>query len=99
MQLEPRVGILQTGPTLINGKSLFARVQQFANQVYGPLFSTGLAALQLRRSSLLGHNAIMVCTELFMRHCGLPRMKGPGISAARFSVTTLSKRFHGARRV
>lgn len=78
MQLEPRVGILQTGPTLINGKSLFARVQQFANQVYGPLFSTGLAALQLGEAAYWGHNAI-IRTELFMRHCGLPRMKGPGI--------------------
>ena len=47
MQLEPRMGILQSNPLLVNGKSLFARVQQFSSQVYGPLFCTGLAALQL----------------------------------------------------
>ncbi len=78
MQLEPRVGILQSGPNLLNGKSLFARVQQFGNQVYGPLFSTGLAALQLGEAAFWGHNAI-IRTRLFMRYCGLPRLTGPGI--------------------
>lgn len=78
MQREPNVGILQTGPSLINGKSLFARVQQFSNQLYGPLFSTGLAALQLGDAAYWGHNAI-IRTELFMRHCGLRTLGGPGI--------------------
>ncbi|CBL44861.1 Membrane glycosyltransferase [gamma proteobacterium HdN1] len=78
MELEPRVGILQTGPTLINGKSLFARVQQFASQVYGPLFTVGLAALQLGEAAYWGHNAI-IRTQLFMRHCGLRQLSGPGI--------------------
>src|SRR5690606_36081190 len=47
MQAEPAIGILQSSPLLANAHSLFARVQQFANQLYGPLFGTGLAALQL----------------------------------------------------
>lgn len=78
MQREPRVGILQTGPSLLNGRSLFARVQQFANQLYGPLFSTGLAALQLGEAAYWGHNAI-IRTRLFMQHCGLSKLNGPGI--------------------
>ncbi|NVK42961.1 MAG: glucans biosynthesis glucosyltransferase MdoH [Oceanospirillaceae bacterium] len=78
MQREPRIGILQSCPTIINGQSLFARVQQFANQVYGPLFSTGLAAMQLGEAAFWGHNAL-IRTEPFMRHCGLPHLRGPGL--------------------
>ena len=78
MQLEPRVGIVQTNPLLINGKSLFARVQQFSSQAYGPLFSAGLAALQLGEAVYWGHNAILR-TAPFMRHCGLRNLGGPGL--------------------
>jgi membrane glycosyltransferase len=49
MERAPEVGILQTSPAIINAESLFARVQQFASHVYGPLFTTGLAAYQLAR--------------------------------------------------
>lgn len=78
MELEPAIGILQTSPSLLNGRSLFARVQQFSNQLYGPLFSAGLAALQLGEAAFWGHNAI-IRSELFMRHCGLHKLNGPGI--------------------
>ncbi|MDX5363253.1 MAG: glucans biosynthesis glucosyltransferase MdoH [Pseudazoarcus pumilus] len=78
MQLEPQVGLIQTNPVLVNAKSLFARAQQFANQVYGPLFSTGLAAFQLGEAAYWGHNAIMRIRP-FMDHCGLPKMRGFGL--------------------
>jgi membrane glycosyltransferase len=78
MQREPNIGILQSCPTIINAQSLFARVQQFANQVYGPLFSTGLAAMQLGEAAFWGHNAIIRVAP-FMRHCGLPHLRGPGL--------------------
>ena len=78
MQREPQVGLIQTNPVLINARSLFARAQQFANQVYGPLFSTGLAAFQLGEAAYWGHNAIMR-TRAFMAHCGLPKMRGFGL--------------------
>lgn len=78
MQSDARIGILQTNPRIINGQSLFARAQQFANQVYGPLFSTGLAALQLGEAAYWGHNAI-IRVQPFMRHCGLPHLTGPGL--------------------
>jgi len=78
MEREPQVGILQTVPRLVNANSLFARIQQFSSQLYGPLFSTGLAALQLGDAAYWGHNAI-IRSRLFMAHCGLRRLDGPGI--------------------
>ncbi|MBL3825490.1 MULTISPECIES: glucans biosynthesis glucosyltransferase MdoH [unclassified Marinobacter] len=78
MEREPGVGILQTNPTIINGKSLFARVQQFANRFYSTLFATGLAAIQMGDAAFWGHNAILR-TEPFMKHCGLPKLGGFGI--------------------
>ena len=78
MQRHPQVGILQTSPTLINARSLFARIQQFANQLYGPLFTTGLASVQLGEAAFWGHNAILR-VEPFMRHCGLRKLQGWGL--------------------
>lgn len=84
MELEPQTGILQTNPSIINSKSLFARVQQFANHVYGPLFSTGLAAFQLGEAAYWGHNAI-IRTMPFIRHCGLKKLPGKGLFAGPIS--------------
>jgi membrane glycosyltransferase len=78
MQLEPRIGILQTTPAVINAQSLFARAQQFASRLYGPLFNAGLAALQLGEATFWGHNAILRIRP-FMAHCGLRRLKGFGL--------------------
>lgn len=78
MELEPQVGILQTNPNIINGQSLFARIQQFANRFYSPLFSTGLAAIQMGDAAFWGHNAILRVRP-FMRYCGLRKLRGPGI--------------------
>jgi membrane glycosyltransferase len=78
MEREPQVGILQTSPAIINAESVFARVQQFASHVYGPLFTTGLAAYQLGEAAYWGHNAILRI-EPFMRHCGLKKLRGPGL--------------------
>lgn len=78
MEREPATGILQTNPSLINGQSLFARMQQFGNRVYAPLFATGLAAIQMGDAVFWGHNAI-IRTEAFMRHCGLRNLPGFGL--------------------
>lgn len=78
MEVEPAVGILQTAPTLINSGSLFARAHQFASHLYGPVFTAGLAALQLGEATYWGHNAILR-NEPFMRHCGLKRLSGKGL--------------------
>src|SRR5699024_9595509 len=78
MECHPRVGILQAPPSIVRARSLFARVQQFANRLYGLLFSTGLASLQLGDGAYWGHNAI-IRTRPFMRFCGLPALHGVGL--------------------
>ncbi len=78
MQVEPSVGILQTCPALVNARSMFARTQQFANHLFGPIFTAGLAALQLGEAAYWGHNAVLR-NEPFMRHCGLRRLPGWGL--------------------
>ncbi|HLT14940.1 MAG TPA: glucans biosynthesis glucosyltransferase MdoH [Marinobacter sp.] len=78
MEREPNVGILQTAPSIINGKSLFARVQQFSNRLYSTLFATGLAAIQMGDAAFWGHNAI-IRIKPFMAHCGLRKLRGFGL--------------------
>lgn len=78
MERHPLVGILQSSPGLLNGRSLFARAQQFSSQLYGPLFTTGLAAMQLGEAVFWGHNAILR-TAPFMAHCGLRKLPGWGL--------------------
>ncbi|MFN8546012.1 MAG: glucans biosynthesis glucosyltransferase MdoH [Candidatus Binatia bacterium] len=69
------VGMIQTVPTAVNRRSLFARVQQFASRVYGPMFAAGLHYWQLGDGQYWGHNTI-VRLKAFMDHCGLPRLPG-----------------------
>lgn len=78
MEREPGVGILQTAPSIINGQSLFARVQQFSNRLYSTLFATGLAAIQMGDAAFWGHNAI-IRIKPFMEHCGLRKLRGFGL--------------------
>ncbi|HYW92817.1 MAG TPA: glucans biosynthesis glucosyltransferase MdoH [Gammaproteobacteria bacterium] len=78
MEREPRVGILQSAPRICGARSPFALIQQFANRVYGSLFTTGLASVQLGDAVYWGHNAI-IRVDPFMRHCGLRRLRGPGV--------------------
>ena len=75
MELSPQAGIIQSAPTIVNRESLFARVQQFAGRVYGPLFSASLAFWQLGESYYWGHNAIIRIAP-FVKHCGLARLPG-----------------------
>jgi membrane glycosyltransferase len=75
MERHPDVGMIQTAPTAVNRRSLFARVQQFASRVYGPMFAAGLHYWQLGDGQYWGHNTI-IRIEPFMDHCGLPRLPG-----------------------
>lgn len=75
MEANPEVGILQTAPKAVNQETIIARSQQFANHVYGPVFTAGLHFLQLGDSHFWGHNAI-IRVEPFMKHCGLPQLPG-----------------------
>ncbi len=75
MEGNPQIGIIQTQPVAVNRETLYARLQQFAHRLYGPLFSAGLRFLQLGDGHYIGHNAILRITP-FMRHCALPVLPG-----------------------
>ncbi len=75
MEADPGAGIMQTLPLIINRNTLFARVQQFAARIYGPVIAAGLAAWMGRDGNYWGHNAI-VRTKAFAAHCGLPMLRG-----------------------
>ncbi len=51
MEGNPQVGILQTQPIAVNRSTLYARIQQFSQRLYGPLFSAGLRFWQLGKES------------------------------------------------
>ncbi|MDN5865602.1 MAG: glucans biosynthesis glucosyltransferase MdoH [Gammaproteobacteria bacterium] len=78
MQCHERVGILQAPPRIVSARSPFARIQQFANCLYGPLFTTGLAAIQLGDGAYWGHNAL-IRTNAFMDHCAIANLRGIGL--------------------
>ena len=75
MEEYPEIGILQTPPKLILSRSLLARVQQFANHLYGPIFAAGLSYWQLGDAQYWGHNAI-IKVQPFMQYCQLPILSG-----------------------
>ena len=91
MEANPTTGIIQTAPRAAGRETLYARMQQFATRVYGPLFTAGLHFWQLGESYYWGHNAIIRIAP-FMRHCALGRLPGAGPSRARSSPTTSSRR-------
>lgn len=71
----PGVGLIQTLPELIRARSLYGRLQQFANQCYGPIYARGFAAWHGLSSNFWGHNAI-IRTHAFAEACGLPLLSG-----------------------
>jgi membrane glycosyltransferase len=75
MEADPTSGIIQSLPLVVNRNTLFARLQQFAARVYGPVIATGLAVWAGRDGNYWGHNAI-IRTRPFAAHCGLPDLKG-----------------------
>ena len=75
MEADPNAGLIQTAPRLMNGVTLFARIQQFSTAIYGPLVASGLALWHGREGNYWGHNAI-IRTEAFASACGLPKLAG-----------------------
>jgi membrane glycosyltransferase len=76
-EANPDAGIVQTAPRAAGRDTLYARVQQFATAVYGPLFTAGLHAWQFGESHYWGHNAIIRVAP-FIRYCALGRLPGHG---------------------
>ena len=77
MEANPGAGIIQTAPRAAGRETLYARIQQFATRVYGPLFTSGLHFWQLGESHYWGHNAIIRVAP-FMKHCALGSLPGKG---------------------
>jgi len=75
METRPDVALIQTFPVAVNRRSLLARVQQFSNRLYGPIFAAGLHFWQMGEGQYWGHNAIIRVTP-FMEHCSLPKLPG-----------------------
>jgi len=67
----------------VNGQTLYARMQQFANRVYSPLFLAGLNYWQQHDGNYWGHNAI-IRVQPFIEHCCLPDLPAGNRSAAAF---------------
>ncbi len=75
MERNHRIGILQTVPQAINGRTIWSRLQQFSMSVYGPIFAAGANFWQQEESNFWGHNAIIRLAP-FMQHCALPELPG-----------------------
>ena len=75
MEADPDAGIIQSLPLIINRNTLFARLQQFAARIYGPVIATGLSEWMGKHGNYWGHNAI-IRTKAFADHCGLPDLAG-----------------------
>ncbi len=75
MEADPDAGIIQSLPLIINRNTMFARLQQFAARVAGPVIGAGLTAWMGRDGNYWGHNAI-IRTRAFADHCGLPDLPG-----------------------
>lgn len=75
MERHPRVGLIQTLPVIVGGRTLFSRMQQFAGRLYGPLIAQGLAWWHGPDSNYWGHNAI-IRIRAFAGCAGLPHLSG-----------------------
>jgi len=75
IETHPHVGLIQTLPVVVNGRSLFARVQQFAGRLYGPMLANGVAWWHGPDSNYWGHNAA-IRVKAFADHARLPELQG-----------------------
>jgi membrane glycosyltransferase len=75
MDADPKAGIIQSLPFLHGRWTLYARMQQFAGRVYGPLIANGLSTWHGRDGNYWGHNAI-IRVRAFAEAAGLPELSG-----------------------
>lgn len=72
---DPGAGLIQSFPQLIGAQTVFARMQQFANGVYGAALAEGMARWCGQEGNYWGHNAI-IRTRAFAACARLPRLRG-----------------------
>ncbi|MCP1834403.1 membrane glycosyltransferase [Bradyrhizobium sp. USDA 4532] len=75
METNPQAALLQTLPVIVNARSLFSRLQQFAGRLYGPMVAAGVAWWHGSEGNYWGHNAI-IRIEAFAEQAGLPELSG-----------------------
>jgi membrane glycosyltransferase len=75
MERHRHVALIQTLPIAVNATTLFARLQQFAGRLYGPLIAAGIAWWHGSEGNYWGHNAI-IRVRAFAQHAGLPELRG-----------------------
>src|SRR5207253_10060090 len=75
METHPDVALIQTLPLVVNARTLFARLQQFAGRLYGPLIAAGIAWWHGAEGNYWGHNAI-IRVRAFAQDAGLPELRG-----------------------
>ena len=75
MERHPNVALIQTLPIVVNARTLFARLQQFAGRLYGPLIAAGIAWWHGAEGNYWGHNAI-IRVRAFAQDAGLPELRG-----------------------
>jgi len=71
---DPGAGLIQSFPQLIGAQSVFARMQQFANGIYGAALAEGLSRWCGQDGNYWGHNAI-IRTAAFASSAGLPKLR------------------------
>ena len=72
---HPDAGVVQSLPVIVGGETLFARMQQFAGRVYGPMIAHGIAWWHGADGNYWGHNA-MIRTAAFAGAAALPVLRG-----------------------
>jgi len=75
LEVHPDTGLIQTLPIITGGTTLFARMQQFAGRVYGPVIAHGIAWWHGAEGNYWGHNAL-IRTRAFAEQAGLPELRG-----------------------
>lgn len=75
LEREADVALIQTLPVIVNGTTPFARLQQFAGRLYGPLIARGVAWWHGPDGNYFGHNAA-IRIAAFAAHAGLPTLRG-----------------------
>lgn len=75
MDADPALGLLQLPIEPVRAVTPFARALQLSGQLYGPLFTAGLATWSGTGGNYFGHNAILR-VRAFVESCGLPQLSG-----------------------
>jgi membrane glycosyltransferase len=75
LSAEDHLGLIQTIPRLLPGRTLWQRLQEFSAHVYGVTLGRGVSVWSGDEANFMGHNAILR-TKAFAACAGLPKLDG-----------------------